>query len=173
MLIHAQASVSLRFWISWLFVYCNFTDTKYDVVLIASYSTHIYTIVVREPHCLTDTSIIISDHNCVHSGAPVAPLNVRLYPDPNQYSRYILSWDPPSNILEGISVNYTVIINVPTVNKSEITSDTVYGFNFPDEGNQPPQEHVFSLFATNPAGSGAVTTIKETLPKGKIVLVIN
>lgn len=52
------------------------------------------------------------------------------------------------------------------MNKNIVTSNTTYEFT--EEGNQIPEEHDFSVFATNPAGSGADTTIKETIPMCKI-----
>ena len=42
---------------------------------------------------------------------------------------------------------------------------------FTDEESQTCQEHTFSVFATNPAGDGAVATMEETIPICKYIAV--
>lgn len=119
----------------------------------------------KQTHTSFDHNIFV--HVYVHLDAPLAPPNFRLNPDPNQLSRLIVLWDRPPNIPEGVPVNYTVSISGPRVNVNEVTSDTMYVFD--DEESQACEEHTFSVFASNPAGAGDVTSLEETIPICKVI----
>ena len=98
----------------------------------------------------------------LHVDVPKAPPNFNLNPDPRELSILILSWNQPNGTLENVPINYTVTISGPRINRNDIVSGTTYMFS--DAEDQTCQEHTFTVFATNPAGPGAVSTMDQTIP---------
>ena len=101
-------------------------------------------------------------------GAPNAPLNFNLNPDPNELSILTLSWNSPIGTFENVPINYTISISGPRVNRNNTVASTTYQFT--DAEDQTCEEHTFNVFATNPAGRGAVTSMEQTIPICKAAL---
>ena len=95
-------------------------------------------------------------------GAPNAPLNFNLNPDPNELSILTLSWNSPIGTFENVPINYTISISGPRVNRNDTVTSTTYQFT--DAEDQTCEEHTFTVFATNPAGRGAVISMEQTIP---------
>ena len=101
-------------------------------------------------------------------GAPNPPLNFNLNPDPNELSILTLSWNSPIGTFENVPINYTISISGPRVNRNDTVTSTTY--QFMDAEDQTCEEHTFNVFATNPAGRGAVTSMEQTIPICKAAL---
>lgn len=118
--------------------------------------------------CTLTHSLTHSYHARTFLDAPEPPPNFNLNPDPKELSRLTLSWNQPDGTLENVPINYTITISGPRVNINDTVAGTTYVFT--DAENQTCQEHTFTVFATNPAGRGAVSTMEQTIPICKVAV---
>ena len=77
-------------------------------------------------------------------------------------SELLFSWIAPEGLFTGVNVTYAVDISGPSVNMSFQTTDTFVLFE--NDASLDCQVHVFSVVATNAAGSGPVATVEDTIP---------
>ena len=96
------------------------------------------------------------------TGIPAIPTQLILDLNPRNVSELILSWLPPENQLSEVDVTYTVEITGPSFNLSDITRQTFIVLE--NNVSLDCQLHLFSVFATNPAGSGPSASVMDTIP---------
>ncbi len=117
--------------------------------------------------CCSQASLQLQLHSLslshsISIGAPNPPLNFNLNPDPNELSILTLSCNPPNGTFENVPINYTITISGPRVNRNDTVTATTYKFT--DAEDQTCEEHTFTVFASNPAGRGAMSTMEQTIP---------
>ena len=68
----------------------------------------------------------------------------------------------PEGQFAGVNITYSVDISGPSLNMSNRTMETFITFD--NDASLGCEPHLFSVFASNAAGSGPIATVMDTIP---------